>query len=390
MKSRTKLVIILLSIIAGGLLVLYIALLLMQDNGEEGSSFIREFLPFGSPADNTPDDFTSPPSTDFGSENENGQNTINTAINPTQLTTSASTAGFLYTTTENDAEVMYMRYIDREEGLIYDINIQTGERGVVSENIIADVEQAIWINQRIAGIQKDDGSLWLININEVEREISSTFIDENVEEVISHQSGLAYLQGQVITQINSSGVKSTLATLPITGWSITSTGNILYIYPKSSSGIISPLYRVTTSGLVKETEESGLVAQAGPGGIQISTNTTLRDTTIRTIADKCAVGVEFTYCGVPTSIPEGSYPDDWYKGVVSFTDSIWVVDNSSNGTENIGALPIIDSYKMKFWENAGRITFINKKDGTLWMYTLPEARAIEDEGGALPPSLPVN
>jgi hypothetical protein len=96
---------------------------------------------------------------------------------------------------------------------------------------------------------------------------------------------------------------------------------------------------------------------------------------IRTLADKCVWsrdGVR-VYCAKPNSIEGNKYPDNWYKGIVSFNDSIVVIDTNNKSyttlvnTEDVSA---IDAINLKLSQDEKKLFFMNKKDYTLWRLDL--------------------
>ncbi len=86
-------------------------------------------------------------------------------------------------------------------------------------------------------------------------------------------------------------------------------------------------------------------------------------------ADKCAWGESSIMCALPNYLPEGTYPDAWYTGEVSLSDSFWRID-----TENLLITKIIspeselgvsmDAVNLKISD--GVLFFKNKTDQTLW------------------------
>ena len=65
-------------------------------------------------------------------------------------------------------------------------------------------------------------------------------------------------------------------------------------------------------------------------------------------------------------MPDGQYPDDWYQGLASFSDKIWLID-IKNGTSTIISDPLdevgqdIDVVSPKFDSAGDKLFFINKK-----------------------------
>ncbi len=77
------------------------------------------------------------------------------------------------------------------------------------------------------------------------------------------------------------------------------------------------------------------------------------------------------YCAAPIKSVSFAYPDDWYKGKVSFSDALWMIDatdyvgnieydfKSKNGVD-------VDAMNLQLRDEEDYIGFINKKDGSLW------------------------
>jgi hypothetical protein len=116
----------------------------------------------------------------------------------------------------------------------------------------------------------------------------------------------------------------------------------------------------------------------------ISTNiykigtTTPLDTTITTLADKCIWGnfyKEVVYCAVPSQIETAIYPDDWYKGLVSFTDKIWQVNVLTNEVHLVTTIVdqsdrIIDVFNLGLDPKDDFLFFMNKNDLSFWSFDL--------------------
>jgi len=89
----------------------------------------------------------------------------------------------------------------------------------------------------------------------------------------------------------------------------------------------------------------------------------------QTLPEKCLwspASEDIIFCAVPVEIPYGRYPDDWYKGIVQFTDRLWQINIADGSTQIVlegGELDMINLFSNK---TADFIFFQNKKDGTLW------------------------
>ncbi len=98
----------------------------------------------------------------------------------------------------------------------------------------------------------------------------------------------------------------------------------------------------------------------------------------KTLSDKCvwsSLKKDEVYCAVPTQIPEAIYPDDWYKGSVSFVDQIWHL-NTTTGQVHLLANPLqladtlVDAIRLKLDPKENTLYFVNKRDLTLWALDL--------------------
>lgn len=101
---------------------------------------------------------------------------------------------------------------------------------------------------------------------------------------------------------------------------------------------------------------------------------------LKTLPEKCAWGKQSTrliYCAVPRSLPAGVYPDQWYQGLISFSDELWEIDTTTMSKRKImspadfGASsfdiinPVISSDDIY-------LAFVNKLTGTPWVYRISE------------------
>lgn len=81
------------------------------------------------------------------------------------------------------------------------------------------------------------------------------------------------------------------------------------------------------------------------------------------------------YCAAPAQAVSGLFPDDWYKGKMSFDDVLWSIDMrdmngniiydfvSKNGKR-------LDATNLQLNSSEDYLGFINKKDGLLWGFDL--------------------
>ncbi len=98
----------------------------------------------------------------------------------------------------------------------------------------------------------------------------------------------------------------------------------------------------------------------------------------KTLAEKCVwskIHADEAYCAVPVEIPNGIYPDDWYKGNISFTDQIWHINATTGEVHLVANLvslgkALIDATNLTLDPKENYIYFVNKRDLTLWSLSL--------------------
>jgi hypothetical protein len=98
----------------------------------------------------------------------------------------------------------------------------------------------------------------------------------------------------------------------------------------------------------------------------------------KTLSEKCVwsnIKKDELFCAVPTEIPDAVYPDDWYKGSVSFIDQIWHVNTTTGEVRLLANLTklsnkAIDAINLKLDPKEITLYFINKEDLNLWALDL--------------------
>lgn len=106
--------------------------------------------------------------------------------------------------------------------------------------------------------------------------------------------------------------------------------------------------------------------------IDKKTTKTLR---VGTLATKCAwLDSVSIICGIPKTKPIGvSLPDDWYKGKLVTSDSLWVINTQTGETskllDEVDALNV-DINKIKVSSDGLFIVFQNNKDYRVWSIRL--------------------
>ena len=99
---------------------------------------------------------------------------------------------------------------------------------------------------------------------------------------------------------------------------------------------------------------------------------------LSTLPEKCTWSKDniHVYCGVPNPLPLSSYPDNWYSGEISFSDTLWKINTDTGATtvllnpslENLDQT--VDVYQPFLSADEKYLFLTNKNDLTLWALDL--------------------
>ncbi|RLC08255.1 MAG: hypothetical protein DRI24_23625 [Deltaproteobacteria bacterium] len=162
-------------------------------------------------------------------------------------------------------------------------------------------------------------------------------------------------------------------------------GDEIYIYTTPSSEQTGFIYKIINNNLQYVTDGGfGLMAfgtKNGPvvtksNGANLFSKPVEEDSSVLfgvLMPEKCSSVASATICAIPEEINENTFPDTWYKGTESYTDTLWDIDinNGSSGfllnlLNESGRK--IDVIKIGTNEGGDKTYFINKNDNTLWLF----------------------
>lgn len=386
--------------------------------GGDTSSF-KDFLPFGKGGQKntgtTPTDNTTDGADKTTQDTENPVAEAPTKSKLTQIT-DFSVAGFTLltdtrtkkdvTTSEETLEpVQAVRYVERANGHIHEQYLDTEVKGQISNSTIPSIYEALfgdagksvifrYLSSDKKVIQSYIGTLGTT---------SGKFLPEDVQDVSISSDGSTYfylapLGGDVAGTTVSfvDGKKSQLFTSTFTEWlsDFGATNGLVFLTTKPSYKVAGSLYATSTKiggltkvfggmeGLTTKTNHAGtkiLFSKTTSYGIKTGiydlTDRSFTDLQISTLPEKCVWTSNDAniYCAVPNSIEGIAYPDSWYQGLVSFSDTIYQIDTSKlsiNQVYNTDDNGGMDVTNIKINETINKLFFTNKKDSTLWSYDL--------------------
>ncbi len=302
------------------------------------------------------------------------------------------------------------RYVERATGNIYQTFIDKIEERKFSNTVIPKIYDAYFGNggqyaimRHLKGdertIETILGTLPKEKLGEdlPSNEVKGTLLPDNMKDISlsSDNTKIFYLTnvGQTVvgTIMNIADTKKTqIFESPFTEWlSFWPNKKTITFTTKPSARVSGYMYSLDVD---KKTFTrtlgpiAGLTTKMSPDGQEIlySDNTlslqsyniaTKRSVSlgVKTLPEKCVWSVtnEIVYCAVPGQLENASYPDDWYKGEITFIDQIWKIDIGA-GTAKIIADPVyitgeyIDGINLALDAEEQYLFFINKKDSFLW------------------------
>ncbi len=326
-----------------------------------------------------------------------------------------------YTILESSRTV---RVFDKSKGLIFDINLNTGDSKAVTEQPILNVYDVLFVGQNtIITRSLDSSGIIKSNLykftrsdnNEVLRlEDKPTILADGIVELAKSQNNLYAViitkddrGGNVDLYDNSNGKLTRLISLPISEWipSVSNSG-VVFISSKASKYASSGTYKITDGMLdtIVPAKTAQTTILSPDGGLSLSTSidnnlfsssistadkdisSNLKEESsnplISTLAEKCAwneLGTKI-YCGIPNNFGVKT-PDEWYLGNISYVDSIWEYNITTSKPslliESSVSNVSIDAVSLE--SNGNILFFKNKKNNHLWGFRLKDDTNINTE-----------
>ncbi len=295
------------------------------------------------------------------------------------------------------------QYIERQSGNIFSYSTATKRSTRISNKTLPGIQSALWLpNGSFAFVRYLSGADFS-TINTYALPSTGTngfFLSQNL-------SGISLSSTNVLTL--SSGVNGSVASLsrtdgshtaeifrtPLSSLIISFAGKNQYLaYTKPSSSLQGDAFLVDTTGHFSRIAGPlyGLTALTSPSGKWALISYTLGNTMqmrlvhtvtgesiplpIATIAEKCVWTNDDSslYCGVPVNPPSSRYPDDWYQGIVHFSDRIWRIDVTSRYAQLVldftaETKDVLDASSLALDPSGTTLVFLNKNDSSLWSYS---------------------
>lgn len=315
-----------------------------------------------------------------------------------QISSAPASGGVVFTTQENTI----IRYVDRATGHIFETTKNSFDQNRISNTTIPRIQEGVW---------SADGSMVILRYLDEDEIIKSfygkvsqgagviegTFMNDGITDIAVHQDGdLFYIQktgnsSQGISSNFDSTNKRTVFSSKIFDWIPVWIGGSVGVLTKASRDVDGFLYTLRSGARTKILSGSGLLVKLNKDGTKILFSTSdvggtqlfMRDIDTKkvteipfvTLAEKCVWGsLSVFFCASPHNTITDTVPDDWYKGVLSFSDDIWSYDTRTQTAQLIydsnETGQVFDAINLVVDGGLNMLLFTDKNNFILWGLSL--------------------
>jgi hypothetical protein len=330
------------------------------------------------------------------------ENLINITGNPLRQLTFRPVIGYQEISKD---DVRFIRYVEAGTGHIYDINLVSGQEDRISNITVPNAHEAI-INPSGENVIIRSGFLStsdiiIVELNAAEptsRRLENTMnsfafdLDNRLIYTTRTNTGLEARRYNLTT--NGNELLFSIPFLSATIQWTTAPGRPHLIYTKPASELTGYAYEVNGVGTLVRLPFIGQGLTAIHSGAFIAYSTLsgmsyqsfmynrqtgeIASAPIITLPEKCTLAsdsTEILFCGHQITTYDSRFPDEWYKGVRQFADSLWLVDMNRqsaiqliNPGAAVGRELDMTTLTHTIHENSDMVYFINRTDKTLWVY----------------------
>ncbi len=307
---------------------------------------------------------------------------------------------------------LYVRYVDRATGHIYEVSPITLERKKITNNTLPKIYEAHFAsdgNKVLYRFLKDDSDLVEnLSITVVPPRSTSTDsihtivatpLRSDITEVVVNGNTLNYVldtTGEVATSNFESTNVRTIYKGAFREWRLSPAGSGLVITTKAGASLSGYSYLLGAGGSLTKLlgPLTALTVTSNKAGNRIVYSYNegpyvrlfARNLSTRSIvefspgalAEKCVWSSKegaTLYCA--SSSLENRAIDDWYKGIIQFSDNIWRFDGEIGFSDMIVSPEddfdtTIDAINLSLTPDEDYLTFMNKIDMSLWALKLTE------------------
>ena len=304
--------------------------------------------------------------------------------------------------------VLSVRYIQKEDGSIIDMFLDSLKTSISSDTVIPRIQEAFFNSDAsqliIRYLKSDNETIETVGGTIEDGSLSGKLFPQNIPFVsVSPEKDQVFYLEQEGDFTN--GIISTFSNLErkpifehafsewIPNWG---TDSVISLTTKASFGTPGGVYSlgVTQSNFIKEFGgKNGLTTLMSPNGAKILYSENLNgniklsvfnmqdnshtDLGIRTLPEKCTWDTDSitVWCAVPKNINSSRLPDSWYQGTESFVDSLWLLNTDENAHQLIidpttEGLYSLDITNIQLSPKKDYLIFIDRKSSILYGLTL--------------------
>lgn len=311
-----------------------------------------------------------------------------------------------------------VRYVERQNGNIYDAFADTLDARRISNTTIPRIEEAFFVDngaQVLLRYLRDDNrtiETFLGKLPEQELfgdslpELTGAFMSQNIYDIaVSPDTKQIFFMVPFTSDVFGfiqdivTNRRIQVFSSPLRGWIPSWNKDGIFATTKATGFGTSTLFKLDTTKETKTPEKVignvyGMATLISPDGQRVlySRNNSegiglilydrktkkYTDLNLKTLVEKCTWNntSSLIYCGVPESWDAGTYPDLWYQGVTTFRDSLWRIDPSglfgNTEVEKISETggEDIDIIKPAFDAEEKYLYFVNKKTLSFWQFNV--------------------
>jgi len=396
-----KTILIIISIIAIAVIALFIyAYFESRNNGKTIPQTIVDIFPHSSNVENPPPPVDTGTGTGQATSTPPVTDTFQTDyINRLRRISDTPVTGGIFSSTST------VRYVDKATGNVYEYSYFNNTSRKITNTSIPKIYDSHWINKDVfVGRYLDTDNETIRSFvatiqNPGEKgTVSTVFLPPNITSIVAspNKSSFFYIQKDAS---NANGViynlktenSSIVALLPNDEFRAVWNDNGLYVETNSSYELSGYVFKISQSGgdlsyIIGPV--AGLSTFPIPGGLTLSSfqknvasyfydEKTHKYTKLSEVIvpEKCALGKTMLYCATNTDTSKEGFPDTWYRGDISSTDTVLKINLSDPNDIKQEFTPLVtdiefDMTRPSIADDEKTIIFINKKDSYLWSLDL--------------------
>lgn len=293
-----------------------------------------------------------------------------------------------------------VRYVDKQTGHIFEYDPEANDATRISNTTFPGIQEVKWFanpNTLAFRYLNSDGEIETYLGDLRSGSLIGSYLEVDVPVIATAENTLLNVsmsdRGSEIYLADADGTDSNLVfETPLTSILIPAFAeNFVAVLSKPVSSLAGALYffedgeqkRIlgNKNGLTALPNEDGsliLYSESTERGFTASLfdreGNESRNLPLVVLPEKCVwASADTLYCMSPEVLPPANYPEHWYQGFISFTDALWEIDTRTGIARAVAFFDEsgpFDGIELSIDEEREYLTFINRRDGTLWGFDL--------------------